>query len=124
MGIQLAPQRAQLATRAAVQDGVHYPQGATESSNNTTYRGNLHMAGGVSHQIHIATGQLAAHRNPAGIDGDSRPLVAHGRQAMFVEEAFQNGLRRSPVFTDETDNSLSGRMWNEPVEIGGVLRNK
>ena len=122
VGIQLAPQRAQLAAGAAVQDGLRHAHGPAEAGDDSAHRRDLDVAGSVSHQIDIAARQLAADGNPPGIDGDPGPLESSGLKVMPFQETFQNRPRLRSVFADQTHHALGGRVRNEPVEIGSVRR--
>ena len=85
------------------------------------YRRHLDVAGSVADEIDIAARQLAADGHPSGIDGDPGSLESSGRQVMAFEETFQNRARRGSVFADEADNTLGGRVRNEPVEVRRVI---
>lgn len=55
MNVQLSTKVAQFATGLAIQDSFADAQGTSKTGDYATNSGNFHVAGGIAHQIYVAT---------------------------------------------------------------------
>jgi len=122
--VELPSEPPKRAAGPAMENRLRDTERTAEAGDNAADGRDLDMRRGVTHQIDVGVSHPPFCRYPPGVAGNAGRLKPERLEVMALEKALETAPGIWAVFADQPQRAVRGRLRNQPVEVGRLVRMK